>query len=179
MEYTCQNHPKEKEITIVLEQYDLVVISGNNSRTIPYAEITEIRLNKKKNLYLIQIITLDYGTVLVTSQSFGKKGERIDQSRLYLTFTRILHMHLIEKSNAIYFSGVSLNRLLLFLGTWLVVTILFYITDDYLQFVPGDPLLLASLIFLIGASVLGARVTRWPRSYKPTEIPLHMLPSAT
>jgi len=179
MEYTCQNHPKEKEITIVLEQYDLVVISDKTSRKIPYAEITEIRLNKKKNLYLIQIITLDYGTVLVTSQSFGKKGETIDQSRLYLTFTRILHMHLIEKSNATYFSGVSLNKLLLFLGIWLVVTILFYITDDYFQFVPGNPLLLTSLIFFVGISVLGARVTRWPKSYKPTDIPLHMLPSAT
>lgn len=181
MEYTYRNSPKEKEITIHLQVYDMVVISDKIKRIIPYAEMTEIRLNKRKGLYFIRINTLDYGTVLLTSQSFGQNGERIDQSRAYMTFIRVLHMHLLEKGKPSYFTGFNLNRLLFNLSLWASVAFLFFFTEEYFDFVPGNPLLEAIVIFSAGALLLfGLQLNHWPKPYsRPTSIPLHMLPTTT
>lgn len=80
MEYAHQNSPGEKEI-IYLQANDMVVISDKIKRTIPYTDITEIKLIKRRDLYFNHISTLNDKTILTTSQTIGRAGDRINQSK--------------------------------------------------------------------------------------------------
>lgn len=179
MEYVYRNSPKGMETTIHLQTYDMEVSSESIGHVIPYADVVEIRLNRSKKIYSIELRTLNFGTIRITSQSFGPTGKLVDQSRVYLTFTRVLHMHLLEKSKAHYFTGSNLSKLIFRTSFWAIVVSLFFVIEEYFNFLPGNPLLTSLLIFLTGTLLLfGSRLNRWPTPYNPTNIPLHMLPSA-
>ena len=179
MEYTYRNSLKEKEATIQLQTYDMVLTSDSTKHVIPYPDVLEIRLNKSKRLFSVKLSTLNFGTIQVTSQSFGSTGTQIDQSRAYATFTRVLHMHLLEKSKAHYFTGSTLSKLTSLAGMWAITFLIFFVLNGYFDFVPGNPLLIALLIFSGGTLLLlGLQLKQWPKPYNPTNIPLHMLPSA-
>ena len=180
MEYTCKNSVKEKETTLQLHTYDMVLISESRKYTIPYPDIIELRLNKKGNLYFLQLHTLTFGTIYITSQSFNHMGERVDQSRIYLTFARVLHMHLQEKSNAQYFTGFRVSRLIAVNGSWAILVSVFFFVEEYFDVLKGNTLIVSLLIFLFGTLLaLGLQLNQWPRPYHPTNIPLHMLPTAS
>ncbi len=180
MEYNYRIRPKEKETIIQLQAYDMVVINDATKRTIPYAEITDIRLNKSRHLYFLHIDTFDGGNITVMSQSYGHSGEKIDQSHAYLTFTRVLHMHLLEKSKASYSTGFNSIRLLFVLGSWITFCFLLFFAEMHFNFIPASPFVVAGMIFSVGVLWLaGLQLNHWPRPYNPTNIPLQLLPSAT
>jgi hypothetical protein len=179
MEYTCKNSLKEKETTFQLDTYDIVVISESQKQIIPYPDIIELRLNKKRSLYFLHLHTLTFGTIYITSQSFNQAGGRVDQSRAYLTFARVLHMHLQEKSNAQYFTGFRASKIIAVNGSWAIFASAFFLIEEYFDVLKGNTLIVSLLIFLIGTLLaLGMQLNQWPKPYHPTNIPLHMLPTA-
>jgi hypothetical protein len=106
-------------------------------------------------------------------------GEHVDQSRAYLTFARVLHMHLQEKSNAQYFTGFRVSKLIAVNGSWAIFVSLFFLTEEYFNVLKGNTLIASLLIFLAGTLLaLGMQLNQWPKPYHPTNIPLHMLPAA-
>ncbi len=180
MEYTYQNHPREKVNVIQLLNYELTLTSGATRHTIPYPDIVEVRLNKKRNFYSLHLRTLSFGTIYVTSQSFAPDGKRMDQLRAYQTFTRVLHLHLIEKSKAQYYTGPSLPATLMRFGMLLSFCAVFFVVNDYFQLLPGNSLTVTLLLLTSGTLLLVAlQFNRWPKAYNPSTIPIHMLPSAT
>ena len=180
MEYSYRNRSTEKETTIQLQQYDMVVMMNKTRRIIPYAEVTDIRLTKSRETYSLHISAFDCGNVLVKSHSFEQTGEKIDQAHAYLTFTRVLHMHLLEKSKPNYSSGFNVMSVLLFLGIWALVASLFFFIEEYFNFTVASPLLVSALIFSVGLSwQFGVQLKHWPMSYNPANIPLHLLPSGS
>ena len=180
MEYSYRNRSTEKETTIQLQQYDMVVIMNKTRRIIPYAEVTDIRLTKSRETYSLHISAFDCGNVLVKSHSFGQAGEKIDQGRAYLTFTRVLHMHLLEKSKPNYSTGFNAIRALFFLGIWAVAASLSFFIEEYFNFTAASPLVVAAVIFSVGLLWhFGLQLKPWPMPYNPASIPLHLLPSGS
>ena len=179
MEYGYRNGSKEKDITIQLQKYEMVVISDGAKRAIPYSEITDIRLSKKRKVYQLQISSLDHGSVLISSHSFKQDGAPIYQARAYFAFIRVLHMHLYEKSKATYSTGCDLVRLLFQLGIWSAFVFVLYLTEDYFDFVSGNPMMVIGIVFTAGVLLLlGSKLNQWPKRYNPLNIPIHMLPAA-
>lgn len=179
MEYLFQNGSQEKPTKAFLNEFEMVVETASGRKTIPYANITEVRLGRKKDLYYSQIIALDYGTLLISNQSFENSGERKDQSRAYHTFMRILHLHLSSKSKASFYSGFNLGKQATKVLVLLVATALLYLSEEYFDWVPLNSLVLSLLFFTFGfILIIAPKLSQWPKSYEPTEIPLDLLPPA-
>ena len=176
MEYSYRNRSTEKETTIQLQQYDLVVILNKTRRTIPYAQVTDIRLTKSRETYSLHISAIDCGNVLVKSHSFEETGEKINQAHAYLTFTRVLHMHLLEKSKPNYSTGFNAMSALFFLGICAAASSLFFFIEEYFNFTAASPSAVAAVIFSVGLLWHFGLQLR-PMSYNPANIPLHLLPS--
>lgn len=132
MEYTYQNSPSEKEITICLQANDMVIITDKTKRTIPYTDITEIKLIKRRDLYFSHINTLHDRTILTSSQTFGQTGGRINQSKDYLTFARAMHVRLFEKSKANSLMGFSLKMLFFLLIRSTTLASFLFLTEEYI-----------------------------------------------
>ena len=179
MEYTFRNSLREKETRLRLDPDALVVTSGDGKRTIPYEEIIEVRLNQKKTKYFLTITLLNEEVLYISNHSFGYEGKLVDQSRLYMTFVRVLHVHLYERSKAIFQTGFELNTLLLrvIIIVGLSTAVLF--TIHYLSVIPESPLWLAALICIpLAVLVYSLRISQWPKTYNPAQVPMNLLPPA-
>ena len=132
MEYTYQNSPGEKKITICLQANDMIVITDKTTRTIPYIDITEIKLIKRRDLYFSHISTLHDKTILTSSQIFGQTGDRINQSKDYLAVARTMHVRLFEKSKANSMIGFSLKMLFFLLIRSATLASFLFLTEEYI-----------------------------------------------
>lgn len=179
MEYSFKNSVSEKLITVSLNEFDLAVTRGTIAHKIPYAGITEVRLGKRRDLYFIDIISLDYGDLLITNRWYEGKGKWKDQDRAYQTFVRVLHHHLAGKSQATFYYGRSLSKQAINLGIALLITALVYLTEEYFDLLPVQAWAAAgvALILLLLIQV-APKLIDWPRTYAPSEIPIQLLPPA-
>ena len=180
LEYTFRNSVKEEAQTIMLNDFNMTVRSGKTSFTIPYANITSVRLCRMSSASYKMIIHHDSDKPLIISNRYVVKNNHVeDQSRLYSTFVRILHFHLKDKSAAEYSSGCSIN----FMWRWGIAAVVFSFilsfAADYLGFKIMDAYLEATILAGVFAAVIFLlNAGRLPKSYTSTDIPLNLLPEA-
>lgn len=179
MEYSFQGGPNEKPVKAILNEFEMVVETSSGSKSIPYASITEVRLAKKKDLYYSHVIALDFGTLIIPNKSVDESGGWKDQSRIYHTFIRVLHLHLSSKSKASFYTGFNFSEqaikiMVLFMGTALL-----FLSEEYFDWVPLSAFILSLVFFACGfILIMAPKLSQWPKSYEPTEIPLDLLPPA-
>ena len=178
MEYHYQHGPHDKPVKLNLGEFDMVMESNGTIKRLSYASITEVRLVRTKDTYAIHIFALDHGVIRLSNKSCNG-GVWVDQSRGYHTFVRVLHLHLSNKSKAIFYSGSNLGEYARKGLVLLLITAVLFLGEEYFDFLPMRAALLAISFFAVGALiVLIPVISRWPKSYSPAEIPLDLLPPA-
>ena len=179
MEYTFRNGNREKTTTIRLDADALRIITGDIFRSVGYDEIIEVRLNHKKNLYFMIVTTLDEGVLKVTNYTYDHTGKRIDQSRAYMTFVRVLHVHLAEKSKAVFQTGSDVSTLMLRVLFIIGISALCFIIAGYYNLLPEKPVFILALFALPAVFLIHTlRVSQWPKTYSSINVPIHLLPPA-
>ncbi len=178
MDYTFKNSVSDKACTILLADYHLALQSAEKEEVIPYANITGIRLTKSNKLsYKIYLYPDNQKPILVTNLYCLSSREVENRSRQYVTFVRVLHLHLIEKSAAVFTTGLSLNRLIGWGVGASILALLISFTIHY--FIPDllNPFIML-VIFSSAMSVVAVAINRnrIPKYYQPTDIPLEFLP---
>lgn len=176
-EYTFKNRANEKPCTIILTDYNMVVQTSGSERSIPYANITSVRLCRSRNKFTTIIQPDGQASVTIGNQFYLSTREREDRSRQYATFVRILHFHLKEKSAPEYVCGKHLHRLI----TWAcVLVVLSFALAFVLEYLNMNPLSTWGMALLISsAMLLTLMATSWgrfPNIYKPDQIPFQFLP---
>lgn len=153
------------------------MIRGDETVNISYSFIKEVRLIKRRDHFCMKLI-LDNGSSLdIPNYSLGQDGDRKDQSRLYNTFVRVLHMYLERKCKIDYIAQTKPRNLYIALAALLIlISVLaisfIHITEitNYLSVVVFAFILISVTIYLVYNS-LGAS-----QKYEPNKIPLKSLP---
>lgn len=166
--------------TLLLNDYNLTVRSGRDEVIIPYANITNVRLCKVSAEMFRMVVSYTSGkTLIVTNQFVSDAGEVKNQSRLYVTFVRVLHFHLKDKSTALYTSGCSREKLWRSAVIATFVSFVLCFVADFLGFNIINPYVDACLLSVFFAGLLlMMQVGRLPKDYSATHIPFELLPAA-
>jgi hypothetical protein len=179
MEYTFRNGPKEKEIKLRLGETSIEISSDEPFR-IPYEEITEVLLNHTGNLYLASITALNKEPLRLSNFSYQHDGERIDQSRAYMTFVRVLHIHLYGKEKTSFRTGSRRSKLVLYTVGFVGIAVLAFLSAYYFNQLRVVPVFIVGLLVIPSFLLLyKLRPSQWPKSYDPASLPMHLLPPAT
>lgn len=176
-EYSYNNRAGEKPYTVFLTEYNLVVHLNGKERSIPYANITSVRLCRSRNKFSAIVQPDGESPLTISNKFYGTNNQCEDRSRQYSTFVRILHFHLRGKSAPEYVCGKNLSGLVTWACILVVVSFALAIVLNYLELSPistaGLGLLTSGVaLFILGATSWG----RFPNIYKPDEIPFQFLP---
>ncbi|HMR56011.1 MAG TPA: hypothetical protein PKC10_01755 [Cyclobacteriaceae bacterium] len=176
-EYSYTNKAGDKPCTVFLTEYNLIVQSNGKDRSIPYANITSVRLCRVRNRFSAIVQPDGEPSVTISNQYYTPNNTCEDRSHQYATFVRILHFHLRGKSAPEYICGKNLGGLITWACILVVLSFALAIVLEYLELNPisaaGLGLLMSGVaLFLLGATSWG----RFPNIYKPDEIPFHFLP---
>lgn len=178
MEYTFKNTARDFAQTILLNDYNLTIRSGDQDTVVPYANITNVRLCKVSPELFRMIISYNDKTLLVTNQYVADNGGAENRSRIYSTFVRVLHFHLKDKSTALYKSGCSKEKLwrsaviaaaLSFIVCFVVDFLGYRIINPYVDGLILSTVLVLTLVFM--------QFGRLPKDYSATNIPFELLPA--
>lgn len=179
LEYTFKNSVRDQAHTILLNDYNMTVRSGQVEAVVPYANITNVRLCKAPGDVFRMIISYNDTTLVVTNQFVTGNGAIENKSRLYATFVRVLHFHLKDKSKALYKSGCSREKLWRSAITAASASFILCFISDFLGFSIINPYVDA---FALSALFIGAMLLmqfgRLPKDYSATNIPFELLPAA-
>jgi hypothetical protein len=180
MEYTFKNSPDEPLTQVELSATQLIIREADKERIIPFSTITDLRLHRKKDFFFMEIHSLHFGSIRIGNRWYNATGEWDDQSGKYQGFVRILHFHLIKNQcQANFCAGLVPSSILEKYISLILLSILVYTVSDYTNNLPYPPLIVAGLVFVIGAILL---VTPYllnkTKTYPPSDIPLNMLPPA-
>lgn len=178
MEYTFKNTARDQAHTILLNDYNMTIRSGQVEAIIPYANITNMRLCKVSDDHFRMIVSYNDKALIITNQFVADSGGTENQSRLYATFVRVLHFHLKDKSTAHYKTGCSREKLWrLAMGATLASFILCFVAD-YLGFNIINPYLDASILSVCFIGLLFVmQLGSLPKDYSATNIPFELLPA--
>lgn len=178
MEYTFRPSYRNELCTLVLGEYELTVKMGKASYKVPYANLEEVQIEKKKDGVYQTWLYPDQGkSVLITNRLYRTAHDFDDQSRAYATFVRVLHFHLKDKSKAQFTSGHRSSKIGASVSMAILVSFAIAFVADYLGIQFMDPFFEGlALAAVSGAAVLVSNMNRWPRTYSPADIPLEFLP---
>ena len=180
MEYTYRTRPHENLVQVEINPYQLIIREKGKDRSIPYPNITDVRLERKGNFYCTHIHSLDFGSLRITNRLYTESNQFQDQSRQYFTFVRVLHYHLSTKCSAEFYSGWKPQQVLLKFILLFTVSAILYSVEDYFDVLAIGPLVTPSLLLGLGALLLiTPYLGNWPKAYHPSDIPLNMLPPAS
>lgn len=178
MEYTFKNDLSEKPITVVLGEYSLSLQMDGREMTIPYANILSIRLKRSGKRFVTVIKPADQPEVQISNQYVYSNNQYENRSAQYVTFVRVLHFHLKEKSMAYYVCGNSLQNILLASCASVIIAFGLSYAIDAIQLNPFNNNITALIFSLISMALIA--IVNWghfPNVYKPENIPLQFLPT--
>jgi hypothetical protein len=178
VEYTFKNSSGDKVQTIILSQHSFKIQSADNEEVIPYSKIYSVRLSKMKgNYFCVTLRAENHKPITIANRYHLPDGGLEDRSRQYTAFVRVLHYHLKEKSNSIFFSGFSFHLLLV----WLLISafsgFLISFISEYFGVSLMNPFAQALLLTcVIAITIVLFNYGRLPKTYSPEEIPFQYLP---
>ena len=178
MEYTYKNELTEKAITAVLSEYSLSLKMDGKETVIPYANILSIQLKKSGKRFLTIIKPADQPEVQISNQYVSSNNQYENRSAQYVTFVRVLHFHLKEKSMAYYVCGNNLQNILLASCISVIIAFGLSYAIDNLKLNPLNNNITALILSMLSISTIA--VVNWghfPNVYKPENIPLQFLPT--
>ncbi len=177
MEYSFRESAKKEEVRIVLNAYSMNITEGDEQTDLPYAFVTVVRIVRFKNSFGA-ILNFERGpTLTILNYTFDKSGNKLDQSRLYNTFLRVLHLHLQQKSNAEYISGKTNEKLFGICLVGLMLTLAAAFGAEYFGFALFYVRMLASLVLAFFMLMCWRHFFRpMQKKYQPDNIPLSFLP---
>lgn len=179
LEYSFKNTARDLVHTVLLNDYNMTVRSGNDVWVVPYANITNVRLCKVSGEVFRMIISYDGKVLMVTNQFVADNGAIENRSRLYSTFVRVLHFHLKDKSTARYKSGCSREKLLRSTVFAAAFSFVLCFVADFLGFHVLNPYVDAGILSALCIGVLlMMQLGRLPKDYSATHIPFELLPAA-
>lgn len=177
MEYTFKNNLAEKPVTVTLGEYSLSLNTDGRETLIPYANIISVRLTKSGKRFVTIIKPADQPEVHISNQYRHSNNQYENRSSQYVTFVRVLHFHLKEKSMAYYICGNNLQNILLASCACVIVAFgLSYVFDDF-QINPFNNNITALILSLSSISLIA--IVNWghfPNVYKAGNIPSQFLP---
>jgi len=177
VEYTFQNSPGERLQTILLSEYNVTVRSQGRESVFPYSSIIEVQLQRGHGFYKTLLITNGGQSITVTNKSYSTERTVENNSRAYSTFIRILHFHLKDKSRAVFTSGERASKVGMWVIAALVISFAISFVADYLGWGLVNPYLQSAVLaVMMGILILAIYMGKWPKRYKPTDIPLEFLP---
>jgi hypothetical protein len=179
MEYTFKN-TDGIAIRIELKEFQLVVRDEFKEKIIPYSAITDVSLDRNRNSFFLEIRSIDFGSVQINYRLSANTND-MGQAKQYIMFVRTLHFHLIKSQcPAEFYAGFKPSNLVEKISVVSVLSGLAYFLEDYFDFSPLSPMMLVILVLGLGAILIfSSYLKKSPKSYKPTDIPLTMLPPAT
>jgi hypothetical protein len=122
MEYSFRTTAKADQVKIVLSPLSMIITEGEEQTEIPYLFVIAVRIIKFKNHYGA-VLSFESGPSLtIVNYTFNERGNRLEQSRSYNTFLRVLHMHLHQNSKAEFVCGKTNENLLFFFLAGLVMS---------------------------------------------------------
>lgn len=179
MEYTFKNTAKDPAQTVLLNDYNMTIHSGDHNTVVPYANITNVRLCKVSGDIFRMIISFDGKVLIITNQFVSDNGGTENRSRPYGTFVRVLHFHLKDKSTALYKTGCSREKLWRSGIAAATGSFILCFVSDFLGFNIINPYLDAAILSAIFISLLMImQLGSLPKDYSATNIPLELLPAA-
>lgn len=180
MKYSFKSAPDHPLTELELTNFQLLIREQGRERVIPYPDITDVNLECKGHSFYMTVQSLDFGSVRISNRSHSESGKWEDQSRQYHTFVRVLHMHLLKATcQAEFCSGFKPSHMLTKFSVLILFSALIYFLEDYARLLPISPLLAASVILILGTLFLLIPYAKNPpKHYKPSDIPLNMLPPA-
>jgi hypothetical protein len=178
MEYTFRNSPGEMPSTIQLSEHGITVKQGNDQYSVPYIGINQVNLDKVGNKVFRAVVLIEgHRPLVITNKYHADQVTVEDRSRAYSTFIRVLHYHLKDKSRALYASGSDASRLWGQICAAATVAFLVSFTAEFAGFSLLEPVFQGSILAAaLGVAIMARYAGHWPRRYKPTEIPMRLLP---
>jgi hypothetical protein len=178
VEYTFKNSGSKKPVTVVLSEYALTYHCDGSEILIPYANILSVRLKRSGKKFVAIIKPADQPEVQISNHYVGENNQTEDRSPQYVTFVRVLHFHLREKSMAYYVCGNNLQNILLAACAFVIVAFGLSYTMDNFQLNPFNSNITALILsFLSIALIAIVNWGRFPNVYKPENIPSQFLPA--
>jgi hypothetical protein len=177
VEYTFKNNFAEKPVTVILGEYSLSIQTDGRETLIPYANIISVRLTKSGKRFVTIIKPADQPEVQISNQYRHSNNLAEDRSPQYVTFVRVLHVHLKEKSMAYYVCGNNLQNILLASCASVIVAFGLSYVFDNVQLNPFNNNVTALILSLLSISLIA--ILNWghfPNVYKAENIPLQFLP---
>lgn len=180
MKYAFNDRPGQELVEIELNNFQLIIHQQGKDRVIPYSAITNVRLERRSDFFFMTLQSLDFGSIRINNRLYNQSRQWQDQSRQYHTFVRVLHLHLLNTScGAEFCSGFKPNSVTLKSALLVILSVLVYLSEDYFDILSIHPFVAACATLGLGALLLGlAYLKNPPKSYKPSHIPLNMLPPA-
>lgn len=178
MTYTYSISPHDGEISLVLDEYCLIIKKGTKEEIISYANVTSVRMSKSSGHVFQTHLSADgHGTLVICSHSINGNGAWIEQSVAYGLFVRVLHHHLKDKSHSVFTLGGDIDRIWKWATFSGVFSFGISLATNYFGFTLMNPYV-QGLIFavLVTAMMVIINLKKMPKSYHPTDIPLHFLP---
>lgn len=179
MEYTFKNSFSERSATVKLDEYTISYQSDGKDLIIPYVNILSVRLKKQGSKYVTIIKSTDQPELHVSNQYILSNKQSEDISRQYITFVRVLHFHLREKSKACYVCGKELRNILFSACASVIIAFGLSFIVDSLQVNPFN-IIATALVFSFLSIFLIVSINwgHFPNPYQPENIPLQFLPAA-
>lgn len=164
-------------ITVVLDDYRLILRKGSSEEIFPYASIVAVRISRSGEGYATYIYPDDRKPVAIHSKSYSEEGTVIDQSGGYSLLVRVLHHHLKEKSQAVFRTGTHPGTIWWVAGIAAMLSFVASICLHYYGFRILNPYLQTLLLSLMaGVIILVSSIRKLPRNYHPANIPIRFLP---
>jgi hypothetical protein len=176
--YSFRNSANGDEFVVELDDYTLTLHGPGRKEVVPYAGIVAVRICKQQNhSYRIFLYPDANGPIVISSLSWDGDGVPRDQSREYALFVRVLHHHLKDKSPAVFTSGGDAAKIWKLGIASAALSLMVVVAINYLSLGLAIPyvqaLFFAAMVFLM---VIAFSIRNFPKSYVPTDIPLHFLP---
>jgi hypothetical protein len=178
VEYTFKNNSAEKPLTVILGEFSLSFQADGKEILIPYANILSVRLKKSGRRFVTIIKPADQPELQISNQYCDSINQLENRSSQYVTFVRVLHFHLKEKSMAYYVCGNNLQNILLASCASVIMAFGFTYAIDSFKLNPFNNNITALILSLLSISLIA--ITNWghfPNVYKPENIPLQFLPT--
>ena len=164
--------------TIVLSQHSFKIQSADREEVIPYSQINSVRLSKMNgNRFCITLKPSNRKPISIANCYHLPGGGLEDRSRQYTAFVRVLHYHLKQKSNSVFFSGFSFHLLLVWLLISAFTGFLVSFISEYFGMSLMNPFGQALILTcIIAITIVLFNYGRLPKTYSPEEIPFQYLP---
>jgi hypothetical protein len=178
MEYTFRNSATEVPTTLHLSDEVLTVSSGKEKFSVPYLGVVQVNLDKVNTKVYRAIVHVEGHSPIVITNRYCVDAVTVeDRSRAYSTFIRVMHYHLKDKSKAHYASGSETSKLWTQVVVAAAVSFILSFVCELMGVGFMNPFVQGAILSLVMGSLIFAwRAGHWPKTYKPTEIPMRFLP---